>query len=87
MATGEDVISVEIGSLGLCETCAESPQGIDGHAHLHPHSQPVLDEGGKARFVFRCVSCGASWSRVYAGSGRFDWVLEWPADGRAASQR
>jgi hypothetical protein len=65
---------VEMSLLGLCNTCNAEPKGIDGHAELHAESQPL--EQGKGRFQFRCMACGARWSRRYAGSGEFAWELE-----------
>lgn len=70
--------------LGLCGTCNSTPKGIDGHPDLHAQSHPV--EGRKGRYLFRCASCGARWSRAYAGGGEFSWVLERMAEGGEPSQ-
>ena len=64
--------------LGLCSTCNTLPKGIDGHAELHAQSQS--EEGRKGRYLFRCASCGARWSRAYTGSGEFSWNLERMSD-------
>lgn len=70
---------MEMSVLGLCVVCAAEPKGIDGHANLHAHSQPT--EGRRGKYLFRCSSCGARWSRSYAGSGEFAWTLERTSDG------
>lgn len=70
--------------LGLCGNCNASPKGIDGHGDLHAHSQPA--DGRKGRYLFRCSSCGARWSRSYTGSGEFTWALERKPDSAKPSQ-
>lgn len=74
---------VEMSLLGLCGICNGAPRGIDGHANLHAHSHPA--DGRKGRFVFRCSTCGARWSRTYTGSGEFAWVLERISQGEDAA--
>jgi hypothetical protein len=60
--------------LPTCRRCQEKPSGIEGHPALHiAEAQPVPKNG---HTLFECVECRARWSRAYAGSGGFVWVLE-----------
>jgi hypothetical protein len=51
----------------LCDPCAAGPRNIDGHESL------FADALSTRLVVFNCAACGTAWSRVYTGSGGFEW--------------
>ncbi len=51
-----------------CDLCVRGPHDIDGHEALFTHSF------SSSLVLFKCESCGAFWSRTYAGSGKFEWT-------------
>ena len=59
----------------LCDSCAKSPTGVDGHDGLHQFEGPN-QRGAPGSVVFECSECRALWARHYSGEGRFDWSFE-----------
>ena len=58
----------------MCRACADVPTGVAGHAGLALYGLSTTRPGPVA--IFKCMHCGAEWSRDYAGQGTFSWMLE-----------
>ena len=52
----------------MCRDCAAGPSNIDGHDGL------FADSLSSQLVAFRCSKCPATWTRAYAGSGKFEWT-------------
>jgi hypothetical protein len=54
--------------MAKCIECERGPAHIEGHQFLFTVSM------GGSRMLFRCSTCGTTWSRRYAGDGGFEWA-------------
>jgi hypothetical protein len=58
----------------LCEACVRRPVAIEGHDRLVSHFEATASDPAGPAILFVCMTCGAKWSRIYAGDGAFIWA-------------